>query len=718
MAHFIEPLVTQQLWYWLETERGWQVDSEIDTGNGRIDLACETPEGRYIGIELKAGSGVSWGAQLSGQVWRYLDSGVFDVVYFASPSVSKVAERLDQNRTEPQISVISQASRKLRAGVQADQYTAEEALGRIEQKVDEEILSYEFSNGRRTVRSYIRRHLEERTERSLSPISIETGIRNISRSVFPTELGLIEVPLPLQGGYLRSPRMALTPGEIHRPTIVREAQQLNRTGEPAFMREEEPWVRHAAWKQFGGLPEGSIPNVMESERIDRPIDLVAFDAEWDPTSILETDTGDVVGVEAKGRGSFSSTRVETQLTEFLETGSLSRLYLAVPDSLENHAQDLVTGHDNLNPVGVLAVDNKGTVTTAREATSLPLEHDGFKYRTELYKTGYGNIRIPDSREVSSPFVLSEWRDPITDDSGEPVIWDYDPRETDAVIHDADELAVTEPEEVRDSLKEQTHNASTARAYLLTGYSAAPYVTGEEHSESSLREPKYGYVRLSVAEFKTNDDEYGLDLHFGAGSWEGGYIYLVGDQVEGLVSLLSSLEHIPRGRNPGQGQYIDLETFRWEYGENYEFKLGAQENSEQLLSLDIEATPTDDGTGATLRLGEEFTKGVEVTMTETQRIDFLRTLRIMRHGRPSELPGDGSGYQRVGSDGDDTWDQGTEVEKEHNPNDLVVVHANEPSISKTDNDSGSDLFPNDEVTEDTDSQRGSEGFFDRIRSWLD
>jgi len=59
MVHFVEPLVTEQLWHWLETDRGWRVDSEVDTGNGRIDLACETPDGRYIGIELKAGSGLS-----------------------------------------------------------------------------------------------------------------------------------------------------------------------------------------------------------------------------------------------------------------------------------------------------------------------------------------------------------------------------------------------------------------------------------------------------------------------------------------------------------------------------------------------------------------------------------------------------------------------------------------------------------------------------------
>lgn len=667
MVHFIEPLVTQQLWFWLESERGWQVDSEIDTGNGRIDLACRTDDGRYVGIEVKAGSGLSWGAQLSEQVWRYVDSGLFDAVYFASPSVKKVATRLDSSAVEPLIPVVSQAARKLRAGIQADHYNVETVLDRIERDIDDETLTYEFSNDRRTVRSYIQHHLNERTERSLEPITLDAGIRELSRSVFPSELGLIEVPMPLQGGYLRSPRMALTPGESHDPKFVREAGKLSRTDDPSFAPQEEPLVRHAVWCEFGGLPEGSIPNVMESERFDRPIDLVTFKGSWDPSEIYETpETGDVIGIEAKGAGSYTPDRITRQLEEFLETGVFSRLYLAVPTAMEDRAQDLVDDHEDLREsVGLLAVGENGDVTTLRDAPVLELRYDGYKHGTEIYKTGYGDIRIPNEKDVTAPFVLSEWRDPLTDDDGEPVVWDYDPRTTDHVIHDIDELDINEPTEVAQQLKPQACNASTARAYLLTGYSADPYANGQSGEER--RKPKYGYVRFSVQDFETDEGEYALDLHFGRGSWEGGYICLRGEQVEALVAVLSSLEHIDSARIPGQGKYIDLETFQWGYGENYEFRLtGEESGSEQLLDLEIEATDTDDGVGAILRIGNQLTQGVEVTMTETQRIDFLRTLRIMRYGRPSELPGDGSGYQRVGPDGTDTWDRGTQIEKRHDP----------------------------------------------------
>lgn len=672
MVHFVEPLVTQQLWYWLESERGWQVDSEVDTGNGRIDLACKTTDGQYVGIEVKAGSGLSWGAQLSEQVWRYVDSGLFDAVYFASPSVEKVATRLDSTPVEPLIPVVSQASRKLRAGIQEGHYDAETVLDRIEHDIDDAILSHEFSNGRRTVRSYIQHHLEERTERSLDPITLDAGIRELSRSVFPSELGLIEVPIPLQGGYLRSPRMALTPGESHDPTFVREAGELSRADDPTFAPQEEPWVRHAVWREFGGLPEGSIPNVMESERVDRPIDLVAFDGSWDPTAIYaEPETGEVIGVEAKGVGSYAPNRVTRQLVEFLETGVFSRLHLAVPTAIVDRAEELVDEHDDLSDsVGILAVNERGIVSTVRDAPALDLRYDGYEHGTEVYKTGYGDIRLPNGQDVTAPFVLSEWRDPLTDDDGEPVVWDYDPRTTKYVIHDIEALDVTEPTAVSQQLKPQARTTSTARAYLLTGYSADPYANGQGNSEEERRQPKYGYVRLSVRDFETDEGEYGLDLHFGRGSWEGGYICLLGDQVDALVSVLSSLEHVESGRIPGQGKYIDLETFRWEYGENYEFRLAGEESgSEQLLDLEIEAKRTDDGIGARLRIGDQLTQGVEVTMTETQRIDFLRTLRIMRYGRPSELPGDGSGYQRVGPDGTDTWDRGTAIEKEHGPDEL-------------------------------------------------
>lgn len=712
MVHLVEPLVTEQLWHWLETDRGWRVDSEVDTGNGRIDLACETPDGRYIGIELKAGSGLSWGAQLSEQLWRYVDSGYFDAVYFASPSVGAVAKKIDANDVEPLIPVISQASRKLRAGVQEGRFTTDEVLQQIKANVDREILSYEFSDGRHSVLSYIRRHIEERTERSLEPISIETGVRDISRSVLPEAIGLIEMPLPLQGGYLRSPRMALRPGEIDEPEIVREPSPLARDNKPVFNREEEPWVRHSVWEEFGGIPEGSIPNVMESERFDRPLDLVSFEEHWDPTKILETDSGAIVGIEAKGRGSFSSNRVINQLTECLETASFSRLYLAVPEALQERSINLVTKYENLASVGVILVDEDGRVTKVRDAGPLKLEHDGFEHGTRFHKTGYGDVRIPNGSDVTHPFVLSEWRDPLTDDAGKDVVWDYDPRETDAVIHDIAELNISQSDEPRNSLKEQSRNASTSRAYLLTGHSAAPYVTGQDHGRW---EPKYGYVRLSVQDFKTKDGEYAIDLHFGGGGWEGGYICLVGDQIRTFVSLLSSLEHVPHGRVPGQGQYIDLETFRWEHGENYEFKLGHEENKERLFTLDIEATHEVDGVGATLRLGEELQQGVEVTMTEVQRIDLLRTIRIIRYGRPSELPGEGGGYQRVGPDGDDTWDRGTDVEKKHNPDELVdraaTVQSSDSQQQATDD--ASDDSVGNEATADEPTT-----LFGRMRSWLE
>lgn len=669
MVYFIEPLVKQHLWHWLETEQGWRVDGEVGTGNGRIDLACETPDGAFVGIELKAGDGMSWSSTLSEQIWRYVDSGRFDEIYFASSNIDAVASALNADTVEPLIPVISQSSRKLRAGVQAGDYTAETVLSQVESRIDDTILDFEFSGQRYTVRSYITDRIKNRPEHNLDPVSIDEGIQELSRAVLPDELGLIEVPLPLTGEYLRSPRMALTPGESHDPTIVREAERLSRADEPIFSWEEEPWVRHNLWQEFGGLPEGSIPNVRESAMYDRPIDIVAFEGVWDPTDIVDgTSSGEVIGIEAKGNNSFAGNSVVDQLKEYIEPGVFSKFYLAVPLDLQQDAEILLDENTEIcDQVGVITVSKGGDTKIVREAAQMDLQHDGYKRKKELCKTGYGDIDFHGRKDIISPFDLPEWRDPLTDDEGEEVIWDYNPLETKYVVHDVSDLSHTPPDEPRETLIEYTDSRSIARAYLLVGYSADPY--GDGPGENN-RAPRYGYIRLSVKDFETDDGEYGIKLHFGGGSWEGGYVCLVGDQVEYFISVLSSLEYIGGGEIIAQGRYIDLEEFRWEYGGNYEFCLaGDDANPENLMSFIIEAVEMDDGLGARFRLGEQDTQGVEVEMTNTQRIDLLRLFRLIRYGRKSEIPSDGGGYQRVGPDGEDTWDKGTSIEDKHNPSDL-------------------------------------------------
>lgn len=668
MTRFIEPLATQQLWYWLESSQGWRVDSEVETGNGRIDLACKTPEERRVGIELKRGSGLSEGSRLPRQIGRYIDSGLFDEVYFASPTVEDAADQLQDSSPNPLPGVVRKATRRLQAGVHQGYYDPETALSQIERECGS-ILAETIWGGR-SIREFISRSLRVKEDPAVSPVTLEEGVRILSRSVLPKELGLIRVPLRFEDGVLLNPEEALTPGEISEPGFVREAGSLPRGSASTleFSSREEPRIRHAVWRKFGGIPEGTVPNVMESDQVDRPIDLISFEGSPDPTEICQNrQTGEVIGVEVKGEGSYSPSRVEVQLTEYLESQVFSRLYLAVPSEVGARAGNFVADHPDLHDkVGVIEVARDGRVMRVREAPELDLNFDGYKSKNGVCKTGYGDVRIQNGRDVSSPFLLSEWRAPLKDSDGKPVFWNYDPRETGRVVKDREELDLADHVETDRPLKVEAQEARPARAYLLTGYSADPYAEREQGSEQERRSPKHGYVRLTVTGFE-KEGEQGIDLHFGRGSWEGGYVCFWGNQVDSLVSVLSSLEHIEGAKVPGQGDYINLQTFPFSYHKNYKQKLSADsDGSEQHLHLGIEANRSQGDVGAILRVAESRHSGVEVKMTETQRIDILRTIRIVRFGRGTEIPGKGGGYQRIGPDGADTWDLGTEIEEKHDP----------------------------------------------------
>lgn len=668
MMTFVEPLVTQHLWHWLESEKDWIVDSEIDTGNGRIDLACRTGSGEYIGIEVKAGSGLSYHSRLPVQLWRYMDSGMFDAVYFASPEIEEAAARLGSSTSEPVRGIVRHVTRKLRGGVQEGRYEAEEVFDRIKHEVDDNILSAEIerqkSTGPRPIRDFIWKDLNSEAESSLESVTIDAGIQELSRSILPPALGLIEVPLPLDEDLLQSPEKALKPGGIKDPEVECGAVSLSRNDAPSFTPREEPQIRHAVWLEYGGLPEGVIPNVMESEQRERPIDLIAFEGAHDPAKIYQdSDSGDVIGVEVKGISSYSPKRLTSQLKEYLATEVFSRLYLAVPFEDADRAYDLILNRADLfDRVGLLAVEKDGTVTVEKEAATLDVRHDGYKCGNEIRKTGFGDIQVEGGEDASSPFVLSEWREPLTDPDGKPVVWNYDPRKTDHVIRDLEELNVTKHELVDRRLKSKASEASTARSYLLKGYSADPYVKGKRTDGG----PRFGFVRLSVTGFDTEDRGFGLALHFGRGNREGGYICIVGDRIDALVSILSSLEHIEGGKVGGQGKYIDLATFQ---GTRDQKLYEHGESSEQLLQLRIHADREEGEVGALFQIARDRGAGVEVRMTEIQRIDLLRTIRTLRFGRPSEIPGWEVGNHRIGPNGNDTWDWGTGVEKVHKPDRL-------------------------------------------------
>ena len=670
MARFIEELAKQQLWYWLETEKGWEVDGEVNTNNGRIDLAARTPDGKYIGIELKSSVDLNFESTLSEQIQRYMDSKQFDKLYFASPTVEEVKEAVESDTKEPSLPVIREACKSLNKGVANGKYEKQEVLDRINEEVPTHILSFNYAHHDRDVRDYIQRRMEYDTSKESKPITIREGIKQIKSAYIPDEMGVIEVPIPVEEEYMKSPEMALTPGKNNSPKIVVDAESVSRSKTPEFSRDGEPWVRHCTWCKFGGIPEGHIPNVMESEIADRPLDLVSFEEVWDPSKIVAgSDNGKIIGIEAKGKTGVESNRTQKQLHEFIETGALSHLYLAIPKLKQESALDFLLDDSVLeSSVGLITVNESGEVEIVRDAPSLDLKFDGYKqvdfdgvgYIEKSYKTGYGEVEIPNSEDVHSPFDLSEWRDPLVDDKGQPVVWEEDPREHVEPIQNGDELDLSPPDKTSEELKQYCDNGNKIRAYLLRGLSAAPYADGKPDKWA----PQKGHTRLTLTEFETSDEEYAMCLDFGANSWEAGYVCLFEDQIDKFVRILSYVGNIDEMTIQGQGRVMNLHEFEFDYGENYEYKLDGEEaRPEQMLPLNIGAKETDDGIGVQLQLCEDSKCGVDLVMTETQRMDILRTIRVTRYGRSSEIPGIG-GYERIGPDGDDTWDDRKIDEEQH------------------------------------------------------
>ena len=660
MAAFLEPLLQEQLWYWLETEKDMTVDGEVKLSTGRIDLAAETPDGKYIGIEVKRGSGLEFGSELYEQVHRYIESGVFDELYFASRSVDPIINELENNQS-PNVSTLNQASKQIRAAVGSSSTTIEEAKSRIQEEVPERLLKSTKPGQMGSVKSYVFDKLKRDVGDESTEATISEGVRYLRRAECPTELGVIHVPLNLHE-VLQDLERVHEPERAYEPIVRRDAEQLDRTDTPNFRRREESWIRHSVWEKYGGLPEGYLPNVRSSDQSYRPIDLMSFSGGYDPTEILDSGEGKVVGVEAKGESSFDKERLSRQLSEFLTTKSLTHLYLAVPTTLRTKAVQILDDHKDGEDIGLITVDERGDLTTIRDAPRLDFRHDGYMSRYSPQKIGYGDVAIADGREVISPFLTTEEKERIKySDATERAL---------DLLKDNSKLANNdgwiENEKPTDLYPtEDTFNKEgTARAYLLKGMSAAPYYAGDQPAGSTVS-PKEGYVRLSLTEYEV-DDEFALKLHFGQGSWEGGYISIVGDQVQTLIDILASFETIQGGSVPGQGKYIDLESFPFDRDQNEPHRVSGGSGEVEPLFLEIEMLQNEPDTAARLQLGDGEDQGVDVVLTKIQLFDLLASIAILREGNRRQLPGEYSSYPRIGPSGENTWDIGRDIEQRTNP----------------------------------------------------
>ena len=653
MASFGEALLKQRLWYWLETEQGMKIEGEVNLGTGRIDLIAKTSDGEVWGIELK-----KQGFGEYEQANRYIESGKIDRLYIATDRIESLQKALS-GPAPLNVSTLNQNSMKLGVGVEQGEYSVEEVMQAVDSEFSDEMLNQQVSESP-SLREYIRKRVETGSN-SKDAISLDQGITNLSRASCPTELGVIHIPFNLESGTLRDVEKNLSPEEAYEPRIFQEADRIERDRTLDFSREEEPWVRHCVWREYGGLPEGHIPNPMESDQPHRPIDVLSFEGSYDPTDAVENPgEHEVIGIEAKGRSSFTSKRTAQQLSDFLATSTLSRLYLAVPTVLAEKARSLLSSED-LSEVGILTVTEDGDVVVEREAERMEPEHDGYIERYDERKVGYGNVEIASGKDVVSPYVTAEEAERLKNSDAAEYAQD--------IITDNSELADDDGwirASTTDSLRQpesEFDQGKKARGYLLEGRSADPY-TQDRSQGVEPDDMKPGYVRLTVTDF-TVDGQDALKFHFGRGSWEGGYIWFLGEEVDQLQNVLNSIKAISGGEIPGQGKTLDLETYPFDHSENEPHRVSGSSGKEVEIKLQV-TSQMDDEVAARLRLGESEKAGVDVTLTKPQWLDLIATIDILRTGNQRELPGEYTSYPRIGPSGDDTWSVGTDIEEKVNP----------------------------------------------------
>jgi hypothetical protein len=658
MATFEEALLKERLWTWLEESRGMTVEGEVDLGTGRIDLVAETPDGEYWGIEVKRDEVIRFGSRFYDQAHRYMESEKLDRLYLASPHIEGIQKAFFGSHP-PDVGVFSQVSQKLAAGIEAGNYTKEEVLTAIDERFDEAFLERKLS-GSPSVHQYIENKLEPRGGSTKDSVSLKTGLRELSRARFPEEVGVIHVPQNIAGGIFYDVERHLDPTRAYEPHILREATLLDRTGEPSFARREEPWIRHCCWREYGGLPEGHVPNVMESDQPSRPIDLLAFPESNDPTdAVLNPALNEVVGIEAKGEASYQSGQIQKQLGEFLQTETLSRLYLAVPESLAVQAAALVGDTPELEPVGVFGISETGDFRVHRRATNQTPIHDGYVEKYSERKIGYGNLNLQNEKPIENPFVTDEeaqrLKNPDAASYARDILKDLSDRTgEDGWIRTSVEKENRPPE--------SEFKKSKTRAYLLRGRSADPYVEGKGIGP---RDMKDGYVRLTVSQF-TDTATPALKLHFGRGSWEGGYIWFEGAAVEALRDVLVSLQSIKGGELRGYGKVLDLATYPFDYEENEPHRVAGSSGEETVQTLKIESV-MGGSQAARIRLGNGETSGADVELSEAQWLDLVATVDILLEtGNKRELPGEHSYYPRIGPNGENTWPIGTDIEEQIRP----------------------------------------------------
>jgi hypothetical protein len=424
MPSFVEAELQNRLWLWLEETQGCEVWPEVKLEDGRIDLFAETPDGERWGVEVKGATSTGINMTTIKQIHKYIESDSLDRVFFASYEVDEFLSLVEDTDHH----YILDHGKCYEAAFAARQLINQDVdLDRILTAIEEEnpaLLEIELADDRK-FEDWTSKlpdlgwpdHYYEEYEPSDSTIDQVVSALSDAVEWFPhiKQVGTILVPLNIeQTGMMGRIRIneelseILTSQPDSDPIVLREAD-LNSRKQTISPNGSEVMLHHFLWREFGGLPEGALPNP-ESGNNSINIDLISFEDGKTATDVLQSG-GKVIGIEAKTSSGLKETeRLKSQLIKYTETRCLTHIYLAVPDSITGQAHDLLD--DFPAPIetrcGVIGVDNTGDVRIVSEAESIPVENDGYGSSPEYpYYVGYGNSEITDVPDPNSIFLTRD-----------------------------------------------------------------------------------------------------------------------------------------------------------------------------------------------------------------------------------------------------------------------------------------------------------------------
>lgn len=408
VPHISEPLIQDLLWTDLK-QRPEIVDaaSEVDVGCGRIDLVAKNTNGEFIGFEVKDYKKTNQFQPVDivdndiDQATQYANSGYLDKVYLCCWDVSIYQKAL----SKPVLyhrphggSIGSDIYKPLSRGVEEGLHTKDEIAERLRRGLPNEI--HDRTHGVEYIIDKVRPEGPE----TYDPKHIGDVIEEIKSDWItypPDELGLVEIPLDIDiidqfNQHLNTSLDDLYPDPKIPVNTVEEAKKLERTQMPHLSKSNEAWISHHIVEQKGTIREGVIP----SPGTPRRIDVIQFKGSYDPSEVKKTQgESQVVGYEAK-TGFGNKEEIRSQLLDYLNTGALTNLYLAVPRPLVEKAKQFLEKYGKmdtkyeytLEKVGLISVDQSGDIETHLLSESVEMVYDSYSTKHNTRPIGYGKLR--------------------------------------------------------------------------------------------------------------------------------------------------------------------------------------------------------------------------------------------------------------------------------------------------------------------------------------